>query len=248
MQKNNSQGKVQSSIFAKQSSPRLCRPGTSDFAKASTNKSADKQKEKVFVKNQDEKILVVKKNILFSYQTFNGLKKVLFNDYQKLINKHKKFLWRSKMEIDFSYKQIIPYLVFSYEDQFFMMKRKNTSSETRLKNKYSLGIGGHIREEDMKKSSIIDWAKREFEEEVKYNASYKVIPVGLLNDERNDVGKVHVGFVFLLKGNSAKIAIRDEHIEGDLMSMDECKLLYNQMESWSQIVFDFLKEEQEQKK
>jgi len=223
MQKNNSHSKAPSPAYAKA--------------------SADKQKEQVFVKKQDEKILVVKKNFLFSYQTFNGLKKVVFDDYQKLINKHKKFLWRSKMEVDTSYKQIIPYLVFSYEDQFFMMKRRNTSSEARLKNKYSLGIGGHIREEDIKTSSIINWANREFEEEVKYNGSYKVIPLGLLNDERNDVGKVHTGFVFLLKGTSCKISIRDEHIEGILMSMDECKLLYNQMESWSQIVFDFLKEE-----
>ena len=139
MQKNNSHSKAPSPAYAKA--------------------SADKQKEQVFVKKQDEKILVVKKNFLFSYQTFNGLKKVVFDDYQKLINKHKKFLWRSKMEVDTSYKQIIPYLVFSYEDQFFMMKRRNTSSEARLKNKYSLGIGGHIREEDIKKGNIIDWAR-----------------------------------------------------------------------------------------
>ena len=52
------------------------------------------QKKQVFIKTQDEKILVVKKNTLFSYQTFNGLKKIAFDDYQKLINKHKKFLWR----------------------------------------------------------------------------------------------------------------------------------------------------------
>ena len=70
------------------------------------------------------------------------------------------------METDPAYKQIIPYLVFTYENKYFLMQRQKKASETRLQSKYSLGIGGHIREEDMENCTLVDWAKREFEEEI----------------------------------------------------------------------------------
>lgn len=189
----------------------------------------------------DEKILVVKKSILFSYQATSGLTSIDFNSYQKLIQKYKKFMKRSKMEQNPTYKQIIPYLIFTNDGRYFVMKRKSTASETRLQNKYSIGIGGHIRKEDLKRTNIIDWAYREFDEEVEYEGSYKVKSLGILNDESNPVGQVHTGFVFLLHGDSEKINIKDEHKEGYLLTLDECFELYNQMESWSQIVLDYLR-------
>src|SRR5690606_7557172 len=104
---------------------------------------------------------------------------------------------RSLMEQDQRYKQIIPYLVFTHENKYFVMQRTSTTTEQRLKNKYSLGIGGHIRQEDMNGNSIFEWAEREFHEEVSYHGNLEIIPLGVLNDDTNDVGKVHIGFVFL---------------------------------------------------
>jgi predicted NUDIX family phosphoesterase len=200
-----------------------------------------KRQSPVYNKKTDEKILVVKKNTLFAFHVIDGLVSIDFNRYQKLIQKHKKFLWRSKVEENPVYKQIIPYLVFKHEDKFFVMKRKNTASESRLQNKHSVGIGGHIRKEDIKRANIIGWAEREFHEEVKYDGSFSIKALGLLNDESNPVGQVHVGFVFLLEGNSNNIEIRDEHKEGSLLTLDECFSLYNSMENWSKIVLDYLK-------
>jgi predicted NUDIX family phosphoesterase len=199
------------------------------------------EKKRIFSRAIDEKILVVKKNILFAYQTIDGLKSVNFDSYQALIHKYKQFLWRSKVEEDPSYKQIIPYLVFNYENKFFVMRRKSNASETRLQNKYSIGIGGHIRKKDLKKTNIIDWSEREFEEEIDYRGSFSVKSLGILNDESNPVGQVHTGFVFLLKGDSNKISIRDEHKEGMLLTLDECFEFYGYMENWSKIVLDYLK-------
>ena len=196
---------------------------------------------KVFLKKTDEKILVVKKNILFSYKVIDGLKEIDFACYQKLIQRYKKFLWRSKMEQDPTYKQIIPYMIFTHDQKYFVMKRKSTASEQRLQNKSSLGIGGHIRKEDLKRTNIIDWAQREFKEEVKFRGTFKIESLGILNDESNAVGQVHTGFVFLLHGSNGNISIRDEHKNGTLLSLEECLALYNQMETWSQIVLDFLK-------
>ncbi|MFH1339581.1 MAG: hypothetical protein ABIH40_07050, partial [Candidatus Omnitrophota bacterium] len=172
------------------------------------------QDEKVFIKKEDEKILVVAREKLFANKVIQGIEAVDFEHYQNLIEEHKEFLWRSKVETDSSYKQIIPYLVFNFQDKFFLMRRKSDSSEARLRDKYSLGIGGHIRQEDIAEKSIFDWARREFAEEVEYSGDFKIEPIGILNDDSDSVGQVHVGFVFLLKGDSDKIKVRSELKEG----------------------------------
>ena len=144
------------------------------------------------------------------------------------------------MENDPTYKQIIPYLVFCHEDRYFLMQRTDKSTEQRLQNKYSLGIGGHIRQEDMTTDSIIDWAEREFHEEVSYNGSLNVKPLGILNDDSNAVGQVHVGFVFLLEGDNQQIKVKSELKSGTLLTLDDIKYYFDKMESWSQITFECL--------
>jgi predicted NUDIX family phosphoesterase len=189
----------------------------------------------------DEHILVVKRDHLFNdIQAWHGFKEVDFTHYIDIINKKKEFLPRSLMEVDPTYKQIIPYLIFTHDDKYFLMQRKPDASESRLRNKLTLGIGGHIREEDMQDDSLFSWALREFHEEVDYAGSITVQPLGILNDDSNDVGKVHIGFVLLLTGDVADIAVKSELKSGTLISFDECKSQQDSMESWSQFVFDFL--------
>jgi predicted NUDIX family phosphoesterase len=194
----------------------------------------------VFIKKEDEKILVISRNIFFEQKEINGIEKVDFEYYQKLIQDNKEFLWRSKMETDPSYKQIIPYLVFNFEDKYFLMQRKSNANEVRLQNKYSLGIGGHIRQEDINSFDIADWAKREFTEEINYSGNLEIEPIGILNDDSNNVGKVHTGFVFLLKGNSNQIKVRSELKSGTLLTLKELSEYYENMENWSKLVFDLL--------
>lgn len=186
-----------------------------------------------------ETILVIKRTSLIS-EPWRGIKVVDFEHYLHLIEEKKEFLPRAEAEINYEYKQIIPYLVFEHDNRYFLMQRKESSSESRLASKFSLGIGGHLREEDLKGSTIFEWAQREFHEEIDYKGNFEIIPLGLLNDESNDVGKVHIGFVFLIKGNSDAIKIRSELQNGQLLSLQECKAFYAGMETWSQLVFDFL--------
>jgi len=188
----------------------------------------------------NERILVVKRDNFFPNGVWNGLKSVDFNYYLNVIQKEKEFIARGPAETDYSYKQIIPYLVFEHEGSYFLMQRKSTSSESRLASKYSLGIGGHLREEDIKGTDLFEWARREFEEEINYSGKLEIEPLGLLNDDSNDVGKVHIGFVFLLKGSSANISVKSELAQGELLPLDSCKARYAAMETWSQLVFDFL--------
>ncbi len=196
----------------------------------------------VYLKKQDEKILVVHRDILFPSGTFNGfLPMESLDKLEDIVKNNKKFSWRSAMEVDARYKQICPYLVFSYENKYFLMQRKSSASEQRLKNKYTFGIGGHINELDITEKSIVQWADREFNEEVNYQGYYKVQAIGVINDERDDVGMVHTGFTYLLKGNSPDISIKSELKHGELLTLEECEAYYDSMESWSQFVFNYLK-------
>lgn len=188
----------------------------------------------------DELILVVKRTDLFPHGVWQGLQPVDYHRYAQLIAEKKEFLPRSLMETDPTYKQIIPYLVFTYQHRFFLMQRQAKASETRLQNKYSFGIGGHLREEDMKNKDIVSWAQREFHEEVDYYGSCKIESLGIINDDSNPVGQVHAGFVFLLHGTSPAIRVKEELKSGTLLTLEECSAFYDQMESWSQLVFNFL--------
>jgi predicted NUDIX family phosphoesterase len=187
-----------------------------------------------------ERILVVKRTELFKESAWTGVRSVNFDEYLTLIQDKQEFMPRYLAEENLAYKQIIPYLVFEHGDKYFLMQRKGSSSEQRLANKYSLGIGGHLREEDMQGASLFDWARREFEEEINYSGNLTIKPIGILNDDSNDVGKVHVGFVFLLKGDSANISIKSELQNGQLLTPEECREKYEAMETWSQLVFDFI--------
>lgn len=193
----------------------------------------------------NEWILVVKRSSLFPDGAWQGLKAVDFTAFAKLIKENQEFLPREQMETNPEYKQIIPYLIFSYQETYFLMQRQAKASETRLQNKYTLGIGGHIRHEDLQEGAtnlrqgfsghaIFDWAKREFNEEINYAGTLDITPIGILNDDSNDVGKVHIGLVLLLQGNSDQISVKSELKSGRLVSLEECMNYKESMETWSQ--------------
>lgn len=188
-----------------------------------------------------EDILVVKRtDLLAKHPDLQGLSSAPLDDILEAITEKKEFLPRPDMEQDPTYKQIIPYLIFNHEDKYFLMQRQSQASEQRLKNKYTLGIGGHIRSQDMTSESIFDWARREFHEEVNYAGNVTFEPLGVLNDDSNDVGKVHLGLVLLLKGELADISIKSELKSGQMLTLEEMNVYYENMEGWSQTIYQFL--------
>ena len=192
----------------------------------------------------NELILVVKTKHLFPNGRWQGLKTVDLEQYKHIIEHKKEFLPRYLMEQDQTYKQIIPYLVFTHNNKFFLMQRQTNASEKRLRNKYSLGIGGHIRQEDMQQQPIFTWAQREFHEEINYQDNLTIKPFGILNDDSNAVGKVHLGLVLLLHGDSDNITIKSELKSGTLATLSACTAIVDTMESWSQLILPHLKESQ----
>jgi predicted NUDIX family phosphoesterase len=190
----------------------------------------------------DERILVVKRDLIFQYdQPWHGLKPCDYDWYLWAIEHYGQFHSRIAMENDPRYKQIIPYLVFMHDDNVFVVERTATASEARLASKLSIGIGGHIRQEDILGSTIFDWAHREFNEEVTYNDPFTFEPLGIVNDDTNSVGQVHLGFVFLVRGTTPHITVKSEFKHGKLTPRTSITDTSN-FEPWSQIVLDVLKQ------
>jgi len=191
----------------------------------------------------DEMVLSIKRDELFGGKLWRGIETKRIDKILEVVAKKGVFRRRGDVENDQSVKQIIPYVIFQNKDRYFLMQRKEKGSlgEDRLAQLYSLGIGGHLRESDIDRTSdVVKWAAREFAEEVEYldGLSYEV--VGILNDDTNPVGEVHLGIVMLAKGKSENIKIRDEHKMGKLVSLEVMKKDYQLMETWTQIVFDYL--------
>jgi predicted NUDIX family phosphoesterase len=189
----------------------------------------------------NEEIIVIRRDILFkNAPAWHGLKQVDMNYYSNLIASSKEVMLRGAAENDVNYKQIIPYIVFKYQDMYFLMQRGSKSTESRLANKYSLGIGGHLRAHDITSSNVVEWGQRELKEEVNYdgNISYEVL--GIINDDTYDVGKVHIGIVLCATGDSDSITIRSELSMGTLVNLETCIAHFSKLETWSQHIVTFL--------
>lgn len=191
---------------------------------------------------KDEHVLVVPADQLFTDGRWQGLKQNPDPAFFETIFANKQFMPRSLAEHDPEYKQIIPYLVFQYQDKYFLMQRQTKASEARLQSKFTFGIGGHIREEDITGTDIAGWADREFHEEVNYTGKLAIHPFGVLNDDSDEVGTVHLGIVYILEGDSPAIKVHTELASGRLLRLNECLPCHERMEKWSQIVFHALQD------
>jgi predicted NUDIX family phosphoesterase len=189
-----------------------------------------------------EEVLCVRRDEIFPDGAWHGFVTDDLDRYRAIIRERYVFKPRAEVEDDPGFQQIIPYVVFRHGDRYFLTHRLRASSEKRLRKQYSLGIGGHINPGDLRSGDpILDGLKREWEEEVVYDGRFDAQLLGLLNDESAPVSKVHLGIVFLVDGDTPNIAIREtKKLGGELLTLDEMRRLYLQMESWSQIVYDRL--------
>ena len=193
---------------------------------------------------RSEEVLVVPRADIFPDGAWHGFIDSDVERYLEIIATSHQFRPRGQVEDDPDYQQIIPYVVFGHEDRYFLTRRLKQSSEKRLRHLYSLGIGGHINRVDVSAGSadpVVEGLRREFEEEVMYASNWSHRLIGLLNDDSNDVSRVHLGLVFEVTGDSADISIREtEKLEGELLRLEEMKIYYLDMESWSQLIYDHL--------
>ena len=142
---------------------------------------------------------------------------------------------RRELELDPEWKQPIPYAIALYtaegERQLFWMDRLAGGSDRRLHGRASFGVGGHIGAED---GGILAALEREWSEEVETAALPRFTPLGLLNDDSDEVGRVHLGIVFLAELFSPEIAVRErEKLAGSLVSVKSAVARAGELEGWS---------------
>ncbi len=189
-----------------------------------------------------EQVLCVRREDMFPDGAWHGFVSRNLERHQAVIRDRHCFKPRGDVENDPTFLQIIPYVVFRHAGRYFLTHRLRASSEKRLRKQYSLGVGGHINPGDLEGGDpILDGLKREWEEEVVYDGTFEARLLGLLNEDSSPVSKVHLGVVFLVDGDSPNISIREtDKLAGELLTLDEMRMFYLAMESWSQIVYDTL--------
>ena len=97
-------------------------------------------------------------------------------------------------------------------DRIFLMRRTRAGGDERLHERYSIGIGGHVNPGD---TDPLDALRREWAEEIEADFEPTLEPLGVLNDDDNAVGAVHLGLVFAADAGGRPVAIRErDKLEG----------------------------------
>jgi predicted NUDIX family phosphoesterase len=189
-----------------------------------------------------ERVLCVRREDVFPDGPWDGLVRDGLEAVQRVIRERSFFMPRGEVEEEPAYQQVIPYVVFRHGGRYLLTRRLKASSERRLRHLYSLGVGGHINPADVANGDpVTDGMRREWEEEVVYAGAFEARLLGLIHEESAPVGRVHLGLVFLIEGDTPEIAIREtEKLAGELLTPDEMRIHYLEMESWSQLVYDRL--------
>lgn len=164
---------------------------------------------------------------------------------------------REALEKDPSYRQVLPYVVMAKTEdgktKVFAYRRGNGVGEARLSGNVSIGIGGHIDLADVVvEGSVVDTMgtilksmSRELGEEVVLQdagESLELGSLGILLDNSNDVGKVHMGMVILATlPEGAGAECREEELE-TLGFMTPQELLDSglPLENWTRILCEHI--------
>jgi len=191
----------------------------------------------------EENIMVVPRELFDALGAFNGVCHASQPYLDAMLAPQaNRFMPRSLAENDPSFKQIIPYAVFMHEGKILHYVRGKSSGEKRLVAKGSIGIGGHVNDSDRASFDAETYyraVRREIAEELAIADSWSERVVALINDDSNEVGRVHLGVVHLVTLTSDRVTAAESTIvELEFLSLDELRARVETLESWSQILVD----------
>jgi predicted NUDIX family phosphoesterase len=160
---------------------------------------------------------------------------------QGAVTIHGRFLDRPIAEEDPAFKQLIPYVVVRDGALAFLMERTAAGGDARLHGKASIGVGGHLNPIDDGGDPLTDGLRREWSEELVADWEPEFRLVGLLNDDSNPVGSVHLGVVFEVEAAGRPVEVRErEKLTGRFANAAEVRAAWDRMETWSRLVADHL--------
>jgi predicted NUDIX family phosphoesterase len=174
-------------------------------------------------------------------------------EFETAVAEHGFFVERARAESSPQWKQVIPYSIVECDGRILVVRRLRKGGESRLHEKHSIGIGGHINPEDISgedrgqggRNPIDAGTRREISEELAVRGAYDIRRVGLLNDDSNPVGAVHVGVVQVISvRGSVEIRERDQ-LDGRLERPEELAAMLTRgtnFETWSGLLIPHLDE------
>lgn len=191
----------------------------------------------------DEQILVVEREKLFEKETtvFQGFKPLA--DFKEIALEDITVGRRGDLEVDETQKQLITYAIVKVtnQDKILLYKRLSGSGESRLVNKTSIGVGGHSNLHDAKDFNDLMFQnfKRELEEELEIEGGIVSQHIGYINDDSDDVGKVHLGVVYLAQvGSEDAVTVNEtDTLAIEFKSVEDIKQ-DDKLESWSKLLIN----------
>jgi predicted NUDIX family phosphoesterase len=152
-----------------------------------------------------------------------------------------RYLDRQVAEDDPRHKQLIPYVVVRDGARVFLMQRTEAGGDARLHGKASIGVGGHLNPVDEGEDPLMTGLRREWDEELEADWAPEFKLVGLLNDDSNPVGAVHLGVVFTVEADGRPVTVREhEKLIGEFVAADEVQAAWDRLETWSQLTAEAL--------
>jgi predicted NUDIX family phosphoesterase len=195
----------------------------------------------------EENVLVIKRSLFDELGNFQGLNFEPRKCLDAILSRGNNFfLSRAQAEKDPSHKQIIPYVLLTHAGKVLHYVRGKKAGEQRLVAKGSIGIGGHMNESDESLFALDEAAyragvEREVGKEISINTKFEDCVVALLNDDSNEVGKVHLGVVHVFKLAEPKVEKREAMITNlAFLGKEELVTRRDSLETWSQICLDSL--------
>ena len=197
----------------------------------------------------NENVLVVRRSLFDKLGSFQGLNFEPEKYLNALLSRGNNFfIPRAQAENDPAHKQIVPYALIAFGNKVLYYVRGKKAGEQRLVAKGSIGIGGHMNQEDellfnyaLNEAAYRAGVEREVKEEIKIDTPFEDRIVALLNDDTTEVGRVHLGIVHVFKLSEPKVEKREAMIRGlTFLTKPELIARRESLETWSQICVDSL--------
>jgi len=198
----------------------------------------------------EENVFGFKRAILDELGSFQGFSREVARYLPPILDpKNNGFRPRSLAENDPSFKQVIPYVVITDGEKLLHYVRGKKSGEKRLVAKGSIGIGGHINDDDrgLFSANPGDFyriaVEREVGEEIQVEGDFDSEIIGLINDDSTEVGSVHFGVVHLLWREPAQVIKKEQIItQMEFLPISELVSKKDTLETWSSLCLEPLQE------
>ena len=191
-----------------------------------------------------ERVLVLPRDRVPGWCDFTGIRpagEAALDEMRRAVSTHGQFLDRPVAEANPAFKQLIPYALVRSGELVFLMERTDGGGDPRLHGKASIGVGGHLNPVDGVVDPLAAGLRREWGEELIADWEPRFRLIGLLNDDSNPVGSVHLGVVFEVDAADRPLAVRETgKLAGRWADSTALLAAAERLETWSRLVADHL--------